>query len=130
MLYPFYLVEHVQLLELKKLPSKSVQCTVCEFLINSLYNTIGSNRSEPAVEAALDKICKALPHAVNATCFKIAHDFAPIIAVLVAKNATAEEICDNIKLCHNGTQQVAPRKYFEVLFSFNHLPNVICFLFS
>jgi hypothetical protein len=120
MLYPFYLVELAQLLESKELPSKSIQCTVCEFVINALYKSIGSNRSEPAVEAALEKICKALPHTFNATCEKMVHQFAPVIAVLVALNESAEKICDTIKLCNNGTEQIAPRNYKQVSFSFNH----------
>jgi hypothetical protein len=30
---------------------------------------------------------------------------------MLAKNETPVQVCDFIKVCHNGTQQITPRKY-------------------
>jgi hypothetical protein len=55
---------------------------------------------------------------VRANCTTFVDKYGPIIAILVAKNATPVEICDFLKVCKNGTQQVAPRKYNTEIFFF------------
>jgi hypothetical protein len=90
----------------KELTVKSVQCSLCKYLVGYLEKTLGSNHSSAAVEAALDKACSVLPGPVKTECDTFAHTFSPIIALLLAQNATTEQICNYIKVCNNGTQQL------------------------
>jgi hypothetical protein len=93
----------------------SVQCSLCKYLVGYVEKTLGSNHSSAAVEAALDKACSVLPGPVKTECDKFAHTFAPVIALLLAKNATTEQICEYIKVCNNGSQQLTS-KYNAALF--------------
>jgi saposin len=100
----------------KQLSPNSAECTLCELILGYLDKTLGTNRSAAAVTAILEKICKVLPASVRANCTTFVDKYGPIIAILVAKNATPVEVCDFLKVCHNGTQQVAPRKYNTEIF--------------
>ena len=85
---------------------KAVECSLCKYLVGYIDKTLGNNKSSAAVEAALDKACNVLPTPVRAECTTFAHKYAPLIALLIAKNATPEEVCDFLKVCHNGTQEL------------------------
>ncbi len=78
-------------------------------MINYVEKSIGSNRSIAAIEAALEKVCNILPTPVRSSCLNFVKTYGPIIAVLLIKNETGEQVCDFIKIC-NGTQQVTPGK--------------------
>jgi saposin len=93
-------------LKIKELTVKSVQCSLCKYLVGYLKKTLGSNHSSAAVEAALDKACSVLPGPVKTECDTFAHTFSPIIALLLAQNATTEQICSYIKVCNNGSQEM------------------------
>jgi saposin len=95
--------------KIKELTVKSVECSLCKYLAGYVEKHLGSNHSSAAVEAALDKACSVLPGPVKTECDKFAHTFAPVIALLLAKNATAEQICDYIKVCNSGTQELTSK---------------------
>jgi hypothetical protein len=82
---------------------------LCKYLAGYVEKHLGSNHSSAAVEAALDKACSVLPGPVKTECDKFAHKFAPIIAQLLAKNATAEQICDFIKVCSTEKQKITSK---------------------
>jgi saposin len=85
---------------------EAVQCSLCKYLVGYVDKVLGNNKSSAAVEAALDKACNILPTPVRTECTTFAHKYAPLIAILIAKNATPEEVCDFLKVCHNGTQEI------------------------
>jgi hypothetical protein len=101
--------------KVKELTVKSAECSLCKYLLGYIDKTLGSNHSTAAVEAALDKACSVLPGPVKTECTNFAHTYAPIIALLLARNATPEQVCDFIKVCNNGTQQLTSN-YNTVLF--------------
>jgi saposin len=107
----FTLARPVPAIESKKSSVNSLECTLCEFVVNYIEKAIGSNRSAAAIEAALEKVCNVLPSSVRPNCTSFVNKYGPIIAILLAKNESAEQVCDFIKVCHNGTQQVAPSNY-------------------
>ncbi len=78
-----------------------------------MERAIGNNRSEAAIEAELDKVCNILPTPVRGSCTDFVKKHGAAIATLLGKNVSGEQVCDFIKVCHNGTQHVAPSKYFH-----------------
>jgi saposin len=104
------LVQNFQSTEPKIVTPNSLQCTLCEFVINYINKQVGNNRSAAAIEAALEKVCKILPSSVRPNCISFVDKYGVIIAFLLAKNSTAEQVCDFIKVCNNGTQEIAPGK--------------------
>ena len=49
----------------------SVECSLCKYIVGYVDTIIQNNKSEAAIEAALEKVCTILPHALNASCVKI-----------------------------------------------------------
>ncbi len=117
MLYFLYLAQRVQFTESKKVSVNALECTLCKYIVGYVENTLGTNRSSAAVEALLEKVCNVLPASVKPNCTAFVTKYGPIIAFLFAKNESAEQICDFIKVC-NGTEEVTPRKYHTELFFF------------
>jgi hypothetical protein len=99
----------------EELSVKAVQCSLCKYLVGYVDKVLGNNKSSAAVEAALDKACNVLPSVVRTECTTFAHKYAPLIAILIAKNATPEEVCDFLKVCHNGTQEINSKYKIAVL---------------
>jgi len=99
------LTQRSQTTEPKTLSPNSIECTLCEFVLNYIDKSIGDNRSIAAIEAAMEKVCNVLPTPVRANCTSFVNKYGPIIALLLAKNSTPEQVCDFLKLCNNGTQQ-------------------------
>ncbi|CAF3953583.1 unnamed protein product, partial [Rotaria sp. Silwood1] len=101
-------LERVQLMKFEKLAIKSIQCIFCKFVITTLDKSIGNNRTPAAIEAALQKVCDILPAPLKANCTTFVKKYGPIIAILLARNATPEQVCNFIKFCNNGTQEMTP----------------------
>ena len=90
---------------------KLVECPLCKFVVNYVDNIIQNNKSEAAIEAALEKVCTILPKSIEPACKTFVDTYGPILVQLLAKYGTAEQVCDALKLCNNGTQSKLPRKY-------------------
>jgi hypothetical protein len=95
----------------------SLQCTLCEFIINYVNKAIGNNRTVAAIDAALEKVCDILPSSLRPNCTSFVDKFGLVIAVLLIKNESAEQVCDFIKVCNNGTQEIT-RGMWNKEFSF------------
>jgi hypothetical protein len=120
MFYLLYLVEVMEIMESSQTSLKSVPCSLCKFIIQYLYTVVGDNRSAAAVEEALDKVCNILPATMRPDCTSFVTKYGPTIAILLAQNKTPEQICDFIKVCNNGTQDITRSKWNAALFfSFN-----------
>jgi saposin len=105
-----FVAKPVQSIQRAEVPINSIECTLCEFVVNYVNKALGANRSIAAVEALLEKACKILPSSLQPNCTGFVQKYGPIIALLLAKNETPVQVCDFIKVCHNGTQEAAPRK--------------------
>jgi saposin len=89
----------------------SVECSLCKFVVQYVDKAIGNNRTEAAIEAALEKVCTILPHALNSSCVQFVETFGPSLLQLLEKYGTPDLVCDAIKLCKNGTEELTLRKY-------------------
>ena len=100
----------------------SAECSLCKFIISYLDNVIQNNKSEAAIEAALDQVCKILPGALVDKCKQFVNIYGPVIPQLIIHYGTPEQVCNALKACNNGTQVAAPtpRKFdfFNGVFSF------------
>ena len=95
-------------------------------MLNYIDKSIGDNRSIAAIEAAMEKVCNVLPTPVRANCTSFVNKYGPIIALLLAKNSTPEQVCDFLKICNNGTQQAVARKYHQNDTSLSIIELLIC----
>jgi saposin len=112
MVYIFFLAKPVQHIQSTEVPINSIECTLCEFLVNYVNKALGANRSAAAVEALLDKACNILPSSLRANCTSFVTKYGAIIAFLLAKNETPVQVCDFLKVCHNGTEEIKPGMYY------------------
>ena len=85
----------------------TAQCSLCKYIVSYLDAVLQNNKSEAAIEAALEKVCGILPASLKTQCVKFVDTYGPILAQLLAKYATPEQVCDALKVCNNGTQQAA-----------------------
>ncbi|CAF1045581.1 unnamed protein product [Rotaria magnacalcarata] len=100
------LLERVQQMESKQVSLNGLQCTFCKLIIGYLESAVQNNRTPAAIEAALEKVCNYLPATLKDNCTHFVKIYGPIIAILLEKNATAVQVCNFIKLCNNGTQDI------------------------
>ncbi|CAF3317643.1 unnamed protein product, partial [Rotaria sp. Silwood2] len=113
-------LERIQLMKFKKASLKTMQCVFCKLVINVLDIAIGNNRTPAAIEAALEKVCNYTPPSLRDNCTSFVHKYGKIIAFLLARNATPQQVCNFIKFCNNGTQETTHGRYTTNFFaSFN-----------
>ncbi|XP_046570098.1 prosaposin-like [Haliotis rubra] len=78
----------------------SVECTLCEFALTEVDQILGNNRSQAAVEAALDKICNMLPSSVSDECVNFVNCvWGCHHQTAFVQNLKPDEICKEIGLC-------------------------------
>lgn len=92
----------------------SLQCTFCKVIINYLYIEVGNNRTPAAIQVALQKVCAVVPGPFRDNCTHFIQRYGPILAILLARNATAVQVCDFIKFCNNGTQTIEQSNSIEI----------------
>ncbi|KAJ4459565.1 putative Proactivator polypeptide [Paratrimastix pyriformis] len=85
----------------------SIQCAVCEWVVTELDQLVQTNRSEAAIEAALDKVCALLPKTLTTVCDDFVATYGPALISLLAQEMKPEQVCSFIKLC--GAQQAMPQ---------------------
>lgn len=95
----------------------ALECSLCKIVINEVENLIGSNRSEAAIEAALDKVCNVLPSALAGACQALVNQYAPQIINLLVNEFPADVICQKIGLCASAAAQTvaAPKLKNDLL---------------
>ena len=98
------------MLKTQKSNVKSVQCSLCKYIISYVDTVIQNNKSEAAIEAALEKVCTILPAALKDKCDQFVQTYGPILVQLLQKYATPDQVCNALKLCNNGTELVTPCK--------------------
>ena len=111
---------------------ESTQCTICKFVVSYIDTVIQNNKSEAAIESALEKVCTIVPHALNSSCVQFVQTYGPVLVTLLENYTTPDKVCAALKLCQNGTEQIpqsnCTQKYFDdylkYIFSFPEKENV------
>ncbi len=88
----------------------SAECSLCKYVVNYIDAVIQTNKTEAAIEAALEKVCGILPEPIKGACVKFVDTYGPILVQLIEKYGQAEAVCNALKLCINGTQEINTRK--------------------
>ncbi|CAF3558786.1 unnamed protein product, partial [Rotaria sordida] len=86
----------------------SVPCSLCQYVISYVDTVIQNNKTEAAIEAALEKVCSILPGALKDKCVQFVDTYGPVLLQLIEKYGTPDKVCNALKLCHNGTQEITP----------------------
>jgi len=108
----FFVGNAVKVDETKRTSVNSVECSLCKFVVQYVDRAIENNRTEAAIEAALEKVCTILPHALNSSCVQFVDTFGPNLLQLLEKYGTPDLVCDAIKLCKNGTEEIKPGLFY------------------
>ena len=87
-------------------PVGSTQCTLCKYVVAYVDAVIQTNKSEAAIDAALEKVCTILPQSLRTACVQFVDTYGPVLVDYIAKYASPTEVCDAMKLCQNGTQTI------------------------
>jgi saposin len=93
-----------------KVSVKSAECSLCKYVVTYLDTVLQSNRSQAAIEAALEKVCRILPASVKDKCDTFVTTYGPILAQLLVKYSTPDQVCNALKVCNNGTQAIMSSK--------------------
>ncbi|XP_048256787.1 prosaposin-like [Haliotis rufescens] len=99
----------VKVMETHKNIKVSVECTICEFALTEVDQILGNNRSQAAVEAALDKVCDLLPSTISQECVNFVNTYGAAVIKLLIQNLKPDEICKSIGLCAQGVKSVKPK---------------------
>ncbi len=86
-----------------------VECSLCKYVVAYVDAVIQTNKSEAAIDSALEKVCTILPHTLNHSCVVFVDTYGPVLVEYIAAYATPGEVCAALKVCQNGTEQRAPR---------------------
>ncbi|UJR26418.1 hypothetical protein I4U23_007750 [Adineta vaga] len=89
--------------EIKRILTKNLddtpQCTLCHYVVSYLDAVLKTNKSEAAVEAALEKVCTILPSKERAQCVEFVKTYGPVLAELIAEMADPDTICRYLGMC-------------------------------
>jgi saposin len=75
-------------------------CIVCETVIDMIIDEIGDNRTEAAINKALDHICNKLPF-FKVACSNMIHKFVHAIVQALEDHVDPNTFCEKIHLCKN-----------------------------
>ena len=113
----YLLGDIVQMIDNKESSINSAECSLCKYVISYIDNVIQNNKSEAAIEAALEKVCSILPGAIKTTCDQFVETYGPVLIQLIEKYGTPDKVCDALKLCQNGTE-ITELPYRELCLKF------------
>ncbi len=75
------------------------QCMLCHYVVTYLDAVLKTNKSEAAVEAALQKVCTILPSKERAQCTEFVKMYGPVLAELISELADPDAVCRYLGAC-------------------------------
>lgn len=117
----FKFVKHIRYYKLKFFKD-TTQCIVCEFAVKFLEYQLKNNRSEKAVEDALNKVCKLAPSKYKDQCVSIINTYGPYLVHLIFELETPEKVCEVLGLCPGRAQLQLEQPKPVSTFSFENVP--------
>eukprot|EP01028_Stygiella_incarcerata_P007825 TRINITY_DN327_c0_g1_i2.p1 TRINITY_DN327_c0_g1~~TRINITY_DN327_c0_g1_i2.p1 ORF type:complete len:731 (-),score=181.72 TRINITY_DN327_c0_g1_i2:237-2429(-) len=82
----------------KKLDA-SLECPMCELIMEEVEKLIASETGETKIEEALDKVCGLLPASAAEFCEELVSAYLPEIVEWIEKKETPKVICQQIGVC-------------------------------
>nr|QIQ54702.1 capsule gland specific secretory protein [Reishia bronni] len=74
-------------------------CLMCEMVVGEVETLIKENKTEKAIEDALDKVCSLLPPSISTECTSIINVYAPTIIRFLLQEVPPHKVCATIGLC-------------------------------
>ncbi|CAF1457395.1 unnamed protein product, partial [Didymodactylos carnosus] len=94
---------HLSSYDLKQVIDKNVdaepQCIICHYVVSYLDAILKNNKSEAAIESALEQVCSILPAKERGQCDQFIKNYGPILAKLVEELADPQIVCRYMGLC-------------------------------
>ncbi|XP_076449511.1 uncharacterized protein LOC143285942 [Babylonia areolata] len=89
------------------LPRETIECQLCELVMESIDKAIAQNRTEAVVEKALDEVCSVIPDKMQSQCLSFVDQYAAVVVQLIVQELQPLQVCTFLTLCQ---QQSAASK--------------------
>jgi saposin len=84
----------------------SPQCSLCKLVLTYLDAIIENNKTEAAIEAALEKVCTILPSDKKAECVQFVDTYGTKLVELLEKFGSPKLVCMALGLCVKNAPEV------------------------
>ncbi|XP_047198414.1 prosaposin isoform X2 [Hippoglossus stenolepis] len=88
--------------------SESPTCTICEFVMKQLEDTLKDQKTEEEVIHAVEKVCTYLPRTLTAQCKDLIETYGQAIIDLLVQQADPKTICTVLALCNDANRAYVP----------------------
>ncbi|KAL3875979.1 hypothetical protein ACJMK2_033872, partial [Sinanodonta woodiana] len=79
-------------------PEDDLECNLCKFLVSSVDQLLGNNKTEAAINSTLMKLCNSLPGELGQICIQA----EPSLLKALENGFDPEKACKAIKMCNSG----------------------------
>lgn len=86
--------------------SDTIDCQLCELIVGYVDSFIGSNRTEAAIQKALDDVCDVIPAGMRAQCHLFVDEYSGVVVQLLLQELDPQQVCIFIGICTNGKENV------------------------
>ncbi|CAF0969540.1 unnamed protein product [Rotaria sordida] len=83
------------------------KCTLCHYVISYLDAALKNNKSEEAIQQALEKVCTILPSKERTECDELITSYGPVLAELIAESADPDTACRYLKMCPDSISKTS-----------------------
>jgi saposin len=80
---------------------------LCKLIVSYIDVVIENNKSEAAIEAALEKICTIVLHADEGKCIQFVATYGTKLVELLEKFSTPELVCLALGMCLKDIQETS-----------------------
>jgi saposin len=88
------------ILEMPKIESKNaVVCTICQYVVEFLDTQLKNNKTEAAIEHALENVCKIAPSSLRPQCTSLVDQYGIYLVELLIELADPLKVCQVANLC-------------------------------
>ncbi|PAA73160.1 hypothetical protein BOX15_Mlig011638g1 [Macrostomum lignano] len=82
------------------------QCVLCEYIIRELDQMLGSNRTEEAIQSALESVCSIMPQTLRTDCDAWVRQYTPIVLQLLSQDLNPAMVCSVMGLCAGDSERL------------------------
>ncbi len=94
--------------KIKQQSVKSPQCSLCKLVVTYLELIVENNKTEAAIESALEKVCSILPKDKKTECIQFVDTYGTKLVELLEKLGSPKLVCLALGLCVTNTPKMAP----------------------
>ncbi len=95
------------------------KCIMCEFVIQTLDETLTQNATEAQIRQGLENLCSYMPKNIRPECTDLVDEYTDQIIDLITNGLSPKEVCDALGLCNAAASpnvEVAVRRaVFETI---------------